>query len=58
MRLLHELNTGGDVEQAKLTVAEYLEQWLRDYADPRVSAKTFAALRDLISGVEVPGAPS
>lgn len=40
-RLLNELNTGSFVEPSKLTVAQYLQRWLDDYAKVNVSAKTF-----------------
>lgn len=40
-RTLHEFNTGAYVEPAKLTVAEYLERWLNDYAKTNVAGKTF-----------------
>ncbi|MFN3653514.1 MAG: tyrosine-type recombinase/integrase [Armatimonadota bacterium] len=39
-RILNELNTGVYVQPAKLTVAEYLERWLTDYAQTNVSPKT------------------
>jgi integrase len=53
-RLLHELNTGAYVEPAKLTVAQYLDQWLRDYAEPRVAAKTFERYEEIIERHLVP----
>ena len=37
-RLLNDVATGGYVEPAKMTVAEYLKKWLEDYAMPKVSA--------------------
>lgn len=40
-RLLHELNTGGYVEPSKLTVAQYLEKWLTDYAKHDVAATSY-----------------
>ena len=40
-RLLHQLDTGTYVHPSKMTVAEYLERWLKDYAQPNVAAKTF-----------------
>ncbi len=39
-RLLHELDTGTQVEPSRLTVGEFLERWLADYAQHNVSAKT------------------
>ena len=38
--LLRETDTGTFVEPSRLTVAEYLKQWLRDSAAPRVSGPT------------------
>jgi integrase len=40
-RLLHEMDTGTYVEPTKLTVKDYLEKWLNDYAKINVGAKTF-----------------
>ena len=40
-RLLHELNIGSYVEPSQMTVAEYLERWLEDYARTNVAGKTF-----------------
>jgi hypothetical protein len=39
--LLRETDTGTFVEPTGLTVEEYLEQWLRDSAAPRVSGRTW-----------------
>src|SRR5690349_20112335 len=39
-RLLNEVNTGAFVEPSKLTVGEFLDQWLTNYAENRVGAKT------------------
>ena len=33
-RLMNELNTGAYVEPARMTVSEYLDRWLTDYAQP------------------------
>ncbi len=40
-RLLREIDTGGFVKPTKLTVAEFLRQWLRDYASTNVRATTY-----------------
>lgn len=47
-RILHELNTGAFVEPAKMTVAQYLERWLADYAKTNVSAKTYEGYDEFI----------
>jgi integrase len=38
---LHELETGTFMEPSRLTVGQYLEQWLTDYALPKVSGRTY-----------------
>lgn len=44
---LHQRDTGIDLEPARLTVAEYFERWLRDYAQHNVAESTF----ELYAGV-------
>ena len=43
-RLLHEINTGAYVEPSRMTLGEYLDRWLDDYARqvsrPRRSSDT------------------
>lgn len=41
-RVLNELNTGQYVEPTRMTVAEYLEKWLEDYAKSNVDRQTYA----------------
>jgi integrase len=53
-RLLHQLNTGTYVRPTKLTVAEYLELWLKDYAEPNVAAKTLERYAEIIRKHLVP----
>jgi integrase len=48
-RLLNELNTGTFVEPSRLTVPEYLDRWLIDYAEPNVSPKTIERYRSIIT---------
>ena len=48
-RILHDLETGGYVPPAKLTVAEFLEQWLSTYAEGAVSGKTFERYKSVIN---------
>ena len=36
-RLLHEINTGAYVEPSRMTLSDYLDRWLEDYARPNVS---------------------
>ncbi len=47
-RLLHELNTGAYVEPARMSVGEYLERWLADYAKNSVAAKTFERYAEIV----------
>lgn len=49
-RLLHELNTGGYVEPARLTVSDYLTRWLADYAKTNVAPKTYERYADIVAG--------
>jgi integrase len=53
-RLLHELNTGAYVEPTKLTVKDYLERWLSDYAKTNVSGKTYERYEEIIRKHLVP----
>ncbi len=53
-RLLNEINTGAYVEPARLTVAEYLEKWLGDYARPNVAPKTYERYAAIIRSQIVP----
>src|SRR5436190_6464374 len=47
-RLLHEINTGGYVEPSRMTLSDYLDRWLDDYARASVSAKTFERYEEII----------
>jgi integrase len=49
-RLMNEINTGSYVEPARMTVAEYLDRWLADYAKPKVSPKTYERYQEMIDG--------
>lgn len=53
-RLLHELDTGTYVEPSKLTVKDYLEKWLKDYAETRVGRKTFERYSGIVRDHLVP----
>lgn len=48
VQLLHERDTGVEQPIGKITVAAYLEQWLRDYAEPSLAPKTVASYRDVV----------
>ena len=47
-RLLHELNTGAYVEPSRMTLSDYLDRWLEDYARPNVSGKTFERYEEIV----------
>ncbi len=40
-RLVNEMNNGAYIEPSRMKVDEYLERWLKEYAEPRVSPKTY-----------------
>jgi integrase len=48
-RLLHALQTGSYIEPNRLTVGEFLDRWLQDYAKPSVSPKTFERYQSIIT---------
>ena len=52
--LLRETDTGTFVEPSRLTVAEYLQQWLGDSAAPRVSGRTLESYRGNLDRYLVP----
>lgn len=52
--LLHQFNTGTYVEPTKLTLGDYLERWLTDYAEPNVAAKTFERYCEIVRKHLVP----
>ena len=39
-RILHQIDGGIYVDVSKVTIAEFLDRWQRDYADVKVSPKT------------------
>lgn len=41
-KMRHEINQGGYVEPSKLTVGEYLDRWLEEYAKNNVAETTYA----------------
>lgn len=47
-RLLAEMQAGAYVEPSKLTVAQYLDRWLADYARTNVSAKTYEGYEEFV----------
>ena len=53
-RLIPEINTGHYVEPSRMLVREYLDRWLRDYAEQSVSPKTYERYDEIIRGHIVP----
>jgi len=53
--LLHQIDTGGFVRPAKVTVAEFLDRWLHDYAWPNLAPRTAEGYEQIIRGHLVPG---
>lgn len=45
---IHERNTGLEIQPGRLTVAQYLQQWLRDYAAHNVAASTLEGYRTIV----------
>ena len=46
--LLTSLDVGSFVKASKLTVGQWLEEWLRDYAEPNCSPKTLDSYRGIV----------
>src|SRR5918996_5884289 len=46
--MLHQMDTGAFVNPAKLTVGDFLRQWLRDYVETGVRATTKEGYRIII----------
>lgn len=47
-RLTNEIATGAFVEPTKMTVSVFLERWLSDYAEIKVSAKTLERYQEIV----------
>ena len=47
-KLLNSVHEGNYVSPARLTVAEFVERWLTDYAKQKVAAKTFERYAELL----------
>jgi integrase len=48
VQLLHQRETGIDQSPGKLSVADYLECWLRDYAKENTAPKTYRSYADIV----------
>jgi len=52
--LQHQIDTGSLAVPAKVTVGQYLERWLRDYATPNLSPRTTEGYRTIINTHLIP----
>ena len=52
--LIGQVNKGMFTKPAKLSVAEYLRQWLRDYAEPNTRPRTFENYRSKLERHAIP----
>jgi len=52
--LIHQLDTGTYMKPSRTRVAEYLEQWLQDYARPNLSPRTIEVYSQIIEGHLIP----
>ncbi|MEE9247412.1 MAG: N-terminal phage integrase SAM-like domain-containing protein [Dehalococcoidia bacterium] len=52
--LLHQLNTGGFVKPSKLTLADFLTRWQRDYVDTNVRPRTADGYRQIVENHLIP----
>lgn len=53
-KALRERDTGTDLSPGRLTVADYLRRWLRDYAAHNVAPSTFARYKGIIDSHLIP----
>jgi integrase len=52
--LLHKRNTGADLDPRKVTVRDFLRQWLRDYAEVNVSPSTYERYEEMVEHHLIP----
>ena len=52
--VLREMDTGTFVEPSRLSFGEYMEQWLRDYAETHVRQRTFEGYRGYVRRYIIP----
>lgn len=53
--LLHQVDTGEFVKPNRVTLAEFLERWLKDYARPSLGPRTFEGYEHIVRRHLVPG---
>ncbi len=52
--LLHQLDMGNYIKPGKITLAEYLDQWLANYAKPNLSPRTLEGYEQIVRHCVVP----
>lgn len=52
--LLHQLDTGVYMKPGKATVADYLEQWLKDYCQPNLAPRTVEEYQGIVQRHLIP----
>jgi integrase len=52
--LLHAVEKGAYVKPTQLTVAQFLEEWLRDYARTNTAPRTFERYEEIVRGHLIP----
>ena len=52
--MLHQIDTGGFVKPGKVTVAEFLERWLKDYVGPNLGPRTAEGYEHIVSRHLIP----
>lgn len=53
-RVLREIDTGTFIEPSKITVAEFLEQWLASLANRKLSPKTYDRYMEMVNNNLIP----
>lgn len=48
VELLHTLEQGAYIKLSRLTVAQFLEEWLRDYARPNTAPRTYERYEEIV----------
>ncbi|MBO8138367.1 MAG: site-specific integrase, partial [Desulfotomaculum sp.] len=54
IEMIAELNKGTYIENSSMTFAEFLERWLKDYAEPKLSPKTYLRYHEIITKKVIP----
>ena len=52
--LINQLDNGTFIKPSKLTVAEYLKRWLKDYTKPNLSPKAFERYENIVQAYLTP----